>query len=57
MENGFEWSAVMPDYSFGGLPDAVAYILSAVVGIACLVIIFKLLSLAAKPSVPAAAAA
>ncbi len=57
MANGFEWSAVMPDYSFGGLPDAVAYILSAVVGIACLVIIFKLLSLAAKPSAPAAAAA
>jgi len=43
-ENGFEWEALMPDYSFGGLPDNVAYILSAVAGVALLVIAFKLLS-------------
>ncbi|MBO7674962.1 MAG: cobalt transporter CbiM [Atopobiaceae bacterium] len=43
-ENGFEWEALMPDYSFGGLPDAVAYILSAVAGVALLVIAFKLVS-------------
>lgn len=44
LENGFEWEAIMPDYSFGGLPDFVAYILSAVAGVALLVIAFKLLS-------------
>lgn len=43
-ENGFEWEALMPDYSFGGLPDAMAYVLSAVAGVALLVIAFKLLS-------------
>lgn len=49
MMDGFNWEAVMPDYSFGSLPDAVAYILSAVIGIAALVICFKLLSLVARP--------
>lgn len=43
-QDGFEWGALMPDYSFGDLPDAVAYILSAVAGVALLVILFKLLS-------------
>ena len=57
MANGFEWNAMMPDYSFGELPEPVAYILSAVVGIASLVIIFKLVSLTAKPSSQAPAAA
>jgi cobalt/nickel transport system permease protein len=53
MASGFEWSAIMPDYTFGALPDAVAYILSAVVGIAALVICFKLLSLTVRPARPA----
>jgi cobalt/nickel transport system permease protein len=48
MEQGFSWEAAMPDYTFGGMPESFAYILSAVVGIASLVIIFKLLSLTAK---------
>lgn len=42
MASGFEWSAVMPDYSLAGLPDVAAYILSAVIGVALLVVIFRL---------------
>lgn len=42
--DGFEWEALMPDYTFGGLPDVAAYVLSAVAGVALLVIGFKLLS-------------
>ncbi len=43
-ENGFEWEALMPDYTFAGLPDNVAYILSAIAGVALLIIVFKLFS-------------
>jgi ABC-type Co2+ transport system, permease component len=44
MSRGFQWSAVMPDYSVSGMPEAVGYILSAAAGAAILVIIFKLIS-------------
>jgi len=46
MEHGFDFRALMPDYSVNGLPDAVGYILSAVAGAAILVIVFKLIALA-----------
>lgn len=52
---GFEWEALMPDYTLGGLPDAVAYVLSAVAGVALLVIVFKLFSMAARPKGSASA--
>jgi cobalt/nickel transport system permease protein len=42
MASGFSWEALMPDYTFAGLPDNIAYILSAIIGIALLVIIFRL---------------
>ena len=38
------FEAICPDYSIGNLPGWVAYILSAVIGIAITVIIFKLIS-------------
>lgn len=44
MQGGFELSALFPDYSMAGLPDWTGYILSAVVGVALLVIIFKIVS-------------
>ena len=44
MATGFEWSALMPDYSFASLPDWFGYILSAVIGTALLLIIFRLLA-------------
>ena len=45
--HGFSWNALLPDYSLQGLPDVVGYILSAVIGIAVMVIVFRLLALAA----------
>ena len=48
---GWEWSALLPDYSMAGLPDVAGYILSAVIGVALLVIIFRLAAFALKPSV------
>ncbi len=47
---GWEWSAFMPDYALGGLPEWVGYILSAVIGVALLVIIFRVAAAAMKPS-------
>lgn len=49
LAHGFEWSALMPDYSLGGIPDWVGYVLSAVVGVALLVIVFRLLAAGSKP--------
>ena len=49
--DGWEWTALMPDYSVGGLPDAAGYIVSAIVGVALLVVIFRIVAAAMKPSV------
>lgn len=49
MANGFQFEALMADYSVPGLPDVVGYILSALAGAAILVIAFKLLGLWLKP--------
>jgi cobalt/nickel transport system permease protein len=50
MADGFRFSALLPDYSITGLPEAAGYILSAVLGAAVLVIVFKLLSDVRKPT-------
>jgi len=42
MENGFEFESFFPDYTIAGLPDEFAYILSAIIGTALLVVIFKI---------------
>ncbi|MQN02020.1 MAG: cobalt transporter CbiM [Lachnospiraceae bacterium] len=42
--HGINYPALLPDYSFSGLPDWFGYILSAVVGVALLVIIFRIIS-------------
>nr|WP_319487283.1 cobalt transporter CbiM [uncultured Caproiciproducens sp.] len=44
MKNGISFEAVMPDYSVGGIPEVAGYILSAVAGVAILLIIFKIIS-------------
>lgn len=46
MENGVlsDFSALCPDYAIGSLPEWIGYILSAVIGIAIAVILFKLIS-------------
>lgn len=51
MQNGFELSTIFPDYSIAGLPEWSGYILSAVVGVALLVIVFKILSSIMKDKV------
>jgi cobalt/nickel transport system permease protein len=43
MTNGFSLSAIMPDYTIAGIPDVAAYVLSAVIGVAILVILFRLI--------------
>ncbi len=42
MEQGFSFDALFPDYAVAGLPDAFGYILSAVIGTALLVLLFKM---------------
>ena len=51
MENGFELSTLFPDYSMAGMPEWTGYILSAVVGVALLVIFFKIISSLMKDKV------
>ena len=41
MKTGFQFGALLPDYSVSGLPEELGYLLSAVLGAALLVIIFK----------------
>lgn len=44
MKNGFSWKALLPDYSLNGMPEWMAYVLSAVIGVSLLIIVFRLLS-------------
>ncbi|KAA8815590.1 cobalt transporter CbiM [Bifidobacterium callitrichos] len=48
--HGFTWNALLPDYSLAGLPDIAGYILSAVIGIAVMTILFRLLAFAVRGS-------
>lgn len=42
MEQGFSFEALFPDYAIAGMPEAFGYILSALIGTALLVIVFKM---------------
>ncbi len=44
MTEGVSFAALFPDYSVPGLPEAFGYILSAVIGTALLILIFKVVS-------------
>jgi cobalt/nickel transport system permease protein len=44
MTNGFRFEALIPDYALKGLPDFAGYILSAIAGVAILIILFKVIS-------------
>ena len=48
LENGWSLNVPMPDYALEGMNEVLAYILSAVIGVALLIILFKLLSLVMK---------
>lgn len=43
MKEGFSFNALMPDYAINGVPEILGYILSAIAGVAILLIIFKLI--------------
>lgn len=43
MKHGLQFSALLPDYSIQGVPEVVGYLISAVLGVAVLVIVFKLI--------------
>jgi cobalt/nickel transport system permease protein len=45
LENGWTLASLMPDYGIEGVNEVFAYILSAVIGVAMLIIIFKLISI------------
>ncbi|BCN29352.1 cobalt transporter CbiM [Anaeromicropila herbilytica] len=44
MKDGFNFEAIMPDYAISGLPEVAGYILSALAGVAILIILFKVIS-------------
>jgi cobalt/nickel transport system permease protein len=44
MESGFNFSAIMPDYTVSGLSERVGYIVSAAAGIAIIFLLFKLIN-------------
>lgn len=44
IENGWSMGALIPDYSIGGVPEILGYVISAVIGIAVLIIIFRLMA-------------
>jgi cobalt/nickel transport system permease protein len=48
LENGWSLNSIMPDYALEGMNEVAAYILSALIGVALLIIIFKLFSLLFK---------
>lgn len=48
LESGWSLNVLMPDYTLGEMNEIVAYILSAIIGVALLVIIFKLISIPMK---------
>lgn len=45
MANGITWNALLPEYSLTGMPAWYGYILSAAIGTALCVIVFKLISI------------
>ena len=51
MTNGFSFKTIMHDYALNGLPEVVGYILSAVAGVAILIIMFKVISTFKKSEV------
>ncbi len=48
LENGFELSVLFPDYTMGGIPDWFAYILSAIIGVALSIIVFRVIAAGMK---------
>ena len=43
MTESISWSSLFPDYTVGGLPEWIGYILSAVIGVAVVIILFRII--------------
>lgn len=43
MENGFSFNSLIPDYALNGVNEFIGYILSAVIGVALLILLFKVI--------------
>lgn len=43
MTGGFELRTIFPDYTVSGMPEIIGYIVSAVIGVAMLIILFRLI--------------
>ena len=52
MLDGFQWSALIPDYSTPGMPEWLSYIFSAVAGVAAIIVLFKLVSVFFRDKAP-----
>lgn len=50
MKNGFSFEALMPDYTVNGIHEITGYILSAIAGVAILLILFKIIGNIKKQS-------
>lgn len=50
-EYGFNFNTIMPDYSVGGMNEIIGYIISAVAGVALILILFKIVGSAKKDKV------
>lgn len=48
LNNGFELSVLFPDYTMNGLPDWFAYILSAIIGVALSIVLFRVIAAGMK---------
>ena len=48
MTESFSWSSLFPDYSVGSLPEWTGYILSAVIGVAIVIILFRIIAATMK---------
>lgn len=48
MHESFSWSSLFPDYSVGSLPEWIGYILSAVIGAAIVIILFRIVAATMK---------
>lgn len=51
MVNGFEFEAIMPDYSIAGMSDAIGYILCAIIGVGLCILIFRVVAASIKKKV------
>ncbi|WP_337960938.1 PDGLE domain-containing protein [Caloramator sp. mosi_1] len=48
METGFNFEAIMPDYTVSGVNDVIGYIISAILGVMMIMLLFRLIGIFLK---------